>query len=296
MNKTILTIIAIILVVAGAIAASSMFTVYQSEQAIVMQFGKPQSVIQEPGLNFKLPFVQDVVYVDKRVLSVSTKREEVVTRDQKRLMVDSFARFRIANPLLYYQSFGNIEIAYQRLETILNSQLRQNLGREILTNIVSGERSNLMNQIRLQVNKEAKASGIDVVDVRIIRADLPKENSEKVFDRMRSQREQEAKEIRATGAEIAQRIKANAEKERTVLLANATKDSEILRGNGDGEKSRIFAEAFGKDEDFFSFYRSMQAYRQSISDDDTTMVLSPDSEFFRYFDQQNVQPDEAGKQ
>lgn len=290
MNKTVLTVIAVLLVAIGVVASSALFTVYQTEQAIVMQFGKPQKVIQEPGLNFKLPFVQDVVYVDKRVLSVSTQREEVVTRDQKRLMVDSFARFRIANPLQYYQSYGNIQIAYARLETILNSQLRQNLGRQSLNNIVSGERSNLMNQIREQVNKEAKASGIDVIDVRIVRADLPKENSEKVFDRMRSQRQQEAKEIRATGAEIAQRITANADKERTVLIANARKDSEILRGEGDGEKNRIFAEAFGKDENFFSFYRSMQAYRQSISDDDTTMVLSPTSEFFRFFDQQDVEP------
>jgi len=293
MNRTFLTVIAILLVAGGFVAASSMFTVYQSEQAIVMQFGKPKNVIQEPGLQFKIPFVQDVVFVDKRVLSVSTKREEVVTLDQKRLMVDSFARFRIANPLLYYQSFGNIQIAYQRLETILNSQLRQNLGRQILTNIVSGERSNLMNQIKTQVNVEAKASGIEVVDVRIVRADLPQENSEKVFERMRSQREQEAKEIRATGAEIAQRIKANADKERTVLLAEAQRDSEILRGTGDGEKNRIFADAFGKDPDFFSFYRSMQAYRESISDDDTSMVLSPDSEFFRFFDQENVNTNKA---
>ncbi|MEH6547102.1 MAG: protease modulator HflC [Sneathiella sp.] len=293
MNRTFLTVIAILVVAGGFVAASSMFTVYQSEQAIVMQFGKPQKVIQEPGLQFKIPFVQDVVFVDKRVLSVSTNREEIVTLDQKRLMVDSFARFRIANPLLYYQSFGNIQIAYQRLETILNSQLRQNLGRQILTNIVSGERSNLMNQIKTQVNVEAKASGIEVVDVRIVRADLPQENSEKVFERMRSQREQEAKEIRATGAEIAQRIKANADRQRTVLIAEAQRDSEILRGTGDGEKNRIFAEAFGKDPDFFSFYRSMQAYRESISDDDTSMVLSPDSEFFRFFDQENVNTDKA---
>ncbi|WP_340149363.1 protease modulator HflC [uncultured Sneathiella sp.] len=290
MSKAIVTVIVVLLVAAGIVASSALFTVHQTQQAIVMQFGNPERVIQEPGLHFKLPFVQDVVYVDKRVLSVSTQREEIVTRDQKRLMVDSFARFRIANPLLYYQSYGNLNIAYQRLETILNSQLRQNLGRQILNNIVSGERSNLMLQIREQVNKEAEASGIDVIDVRIVRADLPKENSEKVFDRMRSQREQEAKEIRATGAEIAQRITANADKERTVLIANARKDSEILRGEGDGEKNRIFAEAFGKDEGFFSFYRSMQAYRESISDNDTTMVLSPTSEFFRFFDQQNVEP------
>ncbi len=284
MGKPILTIVAVLLVIVGFLVSSSMFTVHQAEQAIVMQFGDPQRVITEPGLNFKVPFAQNVVYVDKRILSVSTKREEVVTRDQKRLMVDSFARFQIENPLEYYKSFGRIDIAYQRMETILNSQLRQILGTEILTSIVSGERSALMETIRSQVSSEAKTNGIKVVDVRIVRADLPKENSEKVYLRMRSQREQEAKEIRATGAEIAQRIRANADKDKTVLIAEAQRDAEILRGTGDGQKNRIFAEAFGKDPDFFAFYRSMQAYRESISNDDTTMVLSPDSEFFKYFD------------
>lgn len=287
MNKMVLTIIAILLVGAGLLAANSLFTVHQAEQAIVMQFGKPQSVIQEPGLKFKKPFIQEVVFVDKRILSVITQREEVVTRDQKRLMVDSFARFKIVNPLQYYQSFGHIETAYRRMETILNSQLRQILGTEILTSIVSGERTALMNRIREQVNAEANPNGIEVVDVRIVRADLPKENSQKVFDRMRTQREQEAKEIRAEGAEMAQRIRANADRERTVIVAQAKRDAEILRGNGDGEKNRIFAQAFGKDPDFFAFYRSMQAYRESMSSEDTTMVLSPDSEFFRYFDKQN---------
>lgn len=286
MNKMVLTIIAILLVGAGLLAANSMFTVHQTEQAIVMQFGKPQTVIQEPGLKFKKPFIQDVIYVDRRILSVSTQREEVVTKDQKRLMVDSFARFRITDPLQYYQSFGFLQTAYQRMETILNSQLRQILGTKILTSIVSGERSALMETIREQVNNEANPNGIEVIDVRIVRADLPEENSQKVFDRMRTQREQEAKEIRAEGAEIAQRIRANADRERTVLVAEAKRDAEILRGTGDGEKNRIFAQAFGKDPDFFSFYRSMQAYRESLQNDDTTMILSPESEFFRYFDKQ----------
>lgn len=287
MNKTVLTIIAILLVGAGLLVANSLFTVHQTEQAIVMQFGKPKSVIQEPGLKFKQPFIQDVVYVDRRILSVSTQREEVVTRDQKRLMVDSFARFKIVDPLQYYQSFGFMETAYQRMETILNSQLRQILGTEVLTSIVSGERSALMNKIREEVNSEANPNGVEVVDVRIVRADLPEENSQKVFDRMRSQREQEAKEIRAEGAESAQRIRSNADRQRTVIIAEAKRDAEILRGTGDGEKNRIFAQAFGKDPDFFSFYRSMQAYRESMSNDDTSMVLSPDSEFFRYFDKQD---------
>lgn len=286
MAKSFSTVLAILVIALGFTAAGSMFTVNETEQALVMQFGKEKEVVQEPGLNFKIPFVQNVIFVDKRVLAVGTQREEVVTRDQKRLMVDSFARFQIINPLLYYQSFGNINVALSRVETILNSQLRQILGREILTEIVSGERTNLMNTIKEQVNNETKSRGIEVIDVRIVRADLPEANSQKVFDRMRTQREQEAKEIRATGAEIAQRIQANANRERTVLIAEAKKDSEITRGTGDAEKNRIFADAFGKDPDFFSFYRSMQAYREAISDDDTTMVLSPDSEFFRFFDSQ----------
>ncbi len=286
MGKTVSTVLAILVIVLGFVAASAMFTVKETEQAIVMQFGEVKDVVQEPGLKFKLPFVQNVITIDKRVLSVGTQREEVVTRDQKRLMVDSFARFRISNPLLYYQSFGNINVAFSRVETILNSQLRQILGREILTDIVSGERTRLMDTIKNQVNAETKSRGLEVVDVRIVRADLPDANSQKVFDRMRTQREQEAKEIRATGAEIAQRIRANADRDRTILIAEAKRDAEITRGTGDAEKNRIFAEAFGKDQDFFSFYRSMQAYRESIADNDTTMVLSPDSEFFRYFDSQ----------
>ncbi len=283
MGKTISTVTAVLVVAFGFLAASAMFTVSEYEQAIVMQFGEVKAIEQEPGLKFKTPFVQNVIMVDKRVLSVGTQREEVVTRDQKRLMVDSFARFRISDPLQYYQSFGNINVAFSRVETILNSQLRQILGREILTDIVSGERTRLMDTIKNQVNVETKSRGIEVVDVRIVRADLPEANSEKVYGRMRTQREQEAKEIRATGAEIAQRIRANADRERTILIAEAKRDAEIARGTGDGEKNRIFAEAFGKDQDFFTFYRSMQAYREAISDDDTTMVLSPDSDFFQYF-------------
>ncbi len=283
MGKSISTVLAILVIVAGFVAASALYTVNETEQALVMQFGKVQTVVQKPGLNFKTPFVQNVIFVDKRVLAVGTQREEVVTKDQKRLMVDSFARFRITNPLLYYQSFGNINVAKSRIETILNSQLRQILGRQILTDIVSGERVQLMNAIKNQVNIETANRGVEVVDVRIVRSDLPEANSQKVFDRMRTQREQEAKEIRATGAEIAQRIRANADRERTILLAEAKRDGEIARGAGDAKKNSIFARAFGKDPDFFAFYRSMQAYREAISDDDTTMVLSPDSEFFQYF-------------
>ncbi|OUR79575.1 protease modulator HflC [Alphaproteobacteria bacterium 46_93_T64] len=286
MGKTISIVVAIIVVLGGIVASSTMFTVTETQQAMVMQFGKVGTVITKPGLQFKVPFVQDVIFVEKRVMAVNTRRSEVVTRDQKRLMVDSFARFRIVDPLLYFQSFGNLNVAFVRMETLLSSQVKQILGREILTSIVSGERANLMNQIKTQVNAETESRGLEVLDVRIVRADLPQANSEKVYERMRTQREQEAREIRAEGAEIAQRIRANADREKTVIVAQAKKDSEILRGNGDGEKNRIFAEAFGRDEDFFGFYRSMQAYREAISDDDTTLVLSPNSDFFQYFGSQ----------
>lgn len=284
MGKSFSTVLAVLVVVLGFVLASSVFTVHETEQAMVKQFGKVEKIIKEPGLNFKIPFIQDVTFVEKRVLNVVTEGEEVVTSDQKRLVVDSFARFRIKDPLLFLQSFGDLRLASTRVETILSSQLKQVLGSEILTKIVSGERSNLMNKIRDQVNAETERRGISVVDVRIVRADLPQANSQKVFDRMRTQREQEAKEIRAEGAEIAQRIRAKSDRDRTVILAEAKRDAEIIRGEGDAEKNRIFADAFGKDKDFFAFYRSMQAYREAIANDDTTMVLSPDSEFFRYFD------------
>lgn len=290
MGKVIAILLAIVVVVGGIIASSTLYTVNETQQAMVMRFGKIDQVITEPGLKFKIPFVQNVVFVERRVLFVTTDRSEYLTLDQKRLMVDAFARFKIINPLLYYQSLGNLTRAYSRVETLVGSGVRESLGREILTNIVSGERSNLMDQIQTQVNIEIERLGLEVVDVRIVRADLPDENSKKVFDRMRTQREQEASEIRAEGAEIAQRIRANANKERTVLIAEAKKDSEILRGTGDAEKNRIFADAFGQDPDFFAFYRSMQAYREAISDDDTTMVLSPNSEFFKYFGTQAINP------
>ncbi|WP_025899316.1 protease modulator HflC [Sneathiella glossodoripedis] len=290
MGKVLGIVLAVIVFIGGIVASSALFTVNETQQAMVMQFGEVKNVLTEPGLKVKVPFVQDVVFVERRVLSVSTSRSEVVTRDQKRLMVDSFARFKIIDPLLYYQSFGNLEVAFSRVETLVSSQVKQNLGREILTNIVSGERNRLMDQIKNRVNAETERRGVQVVDVRIVRTDLPKANRQKVFDRMRTQREQEAREIRAEGAEIAQRIKANADREKTVLLAEAKKDSEILRGQGDAEKNRIFAEAFGRDADFFSFYRSMQAYREAISDNDTTMVLSPNSDFFKYFGTKSNRP------
>lgn len=286
MGKAIGVVLAVIIVALGVLAASSLFIVDEREQAMVMRFGKVDKIITEPGLQVKIPFVQNTIFVEKRLLAVNASRSEVVTKDQKRLLVDAFSRFRISDPLLYYQSFGNLSVASSRIGTLLGSRVRQVLAEQILTDIVSGERGRLMDDIKNQVNAEVERRGLTVVDVRIVRADLPEENSQKVFDRMRSQREQEAKQIRAEGAESAQRIRANAERERTVLIADAKKDAEILRGNGDAEKNRTFAQAFGQDPDFFAFYRSMQAYREAISDDDTTMILSPESDFFRYFGSQ----------
>ncbi len=283
MNRKILVILAVVVAVVGMIASSAMFTVHQIEQVLVLQFGEPIRAISEPGLKFKIPFVQNIVTLDKRILAFDAPAEEVIASDQKRLVVDSFLRFRITDPLKFYQSVGNETVARSRLASILNSGVRKVLGQETFSTVLSGEREELMNQINEAVNREAINFGITVVDVRIKRADLPEANSQAIFRRMQTEREREAKEFRAQGAEISQRIRSRADRERTVLLAEANKLSEILRGDGDGQVVKIFADAFGKDVEFFTFYRSMEAYKKALGDDDTRMVLSPDSEFFRYF-------------
>ncbi len=275
--------LAIAVAVVGFAAAESMFTVHQTQQALLLQFGKPQRVITEPGLNFKIPFIQQVEYLEKRILSFDAPAEEVIASDQKRLIVDSFARFRIIDPLKFYQRLRTLNAARSRLASMINSSLRRVLGKVDLQTTVSGERSELMKRIRDFVNAEALDFGIEIVDVRLKRTDLPEANSQAIYRRMRTEREREAKEYRAQGSEAAQRIRAEADRQRVVLVAEAKRKSEILRGEGDGERTRIFAEAFSKDPGFFAFYRSLQAYRKALGRDDTTMVLSPDSEFFRYF-------------
>jgi modulator of FtsH protease HflC len=279
-----------LLIGAGAAAAfvlvllmSALFTVQQTQQALVLQFGDPKRVVTEPGLHFKLPFIQNAVYVDRRVLDFDGEAQEVILGDQKRLVVDAFARYRIVDPLRFYQSVGTEEILRGRIDTILDASMRKVLGEVPLFTVLSADRSELMNHIRDQANTEAKQFGIDIVDVRIKRADLPAENSQAIYRRMQTEREREAKELRAQGAELAQRIRARADRERRVIIAEAQKEGEIIRGQGDGDAVRIFADAFGKDVDFFTFYRSMQAYRAALSDDNTSFVLSPDSEFFRFF-------------
>jgi membrane protease subunit HflC len=283
MSRPIL--IAIGAVVAGLVLLlySSLFTVHQASQALVLQFGDPIRVVKDPGLNMKVPFVQQVEYFDKRVLDFDAPSVELVLGDQKRLVVDAFARYRISDPLRFKQASGN-EIAFRgRLEPIVFSALRSVLGETSLFTVLSTERVELMNRIRTEANRALTQFGVEVVDIRIKRADLPAENSQAIFRRMQTEREREAKELRAQGAEIGQRIRARADRERRVLIADAQKQAEILRGEGDAEAIAIFAEAFNQDVEFFDFYRSLQAYRTALGDGATTFVLSPDSPFFRYF-------------
>jgi len=283
MNRRALAVLGIIVLIAGVIAFSALFTVHQTQQALVLQFGEPKSVVKEPGLHFKLPFVQNVIFLDKRMLSHEGTGEEVIASDRKRLVVTSFLRYRIDDPLRFYQTVGNENVARQRLNALLTSSLRQVIGTVPLQSVLTGERTELMSQIAFRVNTEAKDLGITIADVRIKRADLPEANNQAIYNRMKTEREREAREFRAQGAEIGQRIRSRADREKTVLVAEAQKQAQILRGEGDGKAVRIFAEAFGTDIEFFTFYRSMQAYREALGGEDTTMVLSPDSDFFRYF-------------
>jgi len=272
-----------ILVVLGITAFQSIFIVQEINQAIVLQFGDPKKIVNKSGLNFKLPFIQNVAYLDKRVLNLDNPPEEVIAADQKRLIVDAIARFKIVDPLKFYISVGNERVARQRLATIINSRIRGVLGKQELATLLSKDRAKQMSIIQNDVNTEAKNFGIEIVDVRIKRTDLPQANSEAIYARMQTERQREAKEFRAQGAEIATRIKSTADKEVTVILANAKKKSEIMKGEGDGQRNKIFAEAFGKDPQFFSFYRAMQSYEKALIGGDTSLILSPDSDFFKFF-------------
>jgi membrane protease subunit HflC len=264
------------------IAADSVFIVDQSSQALVQQFGENIRTVTEPGLQFKKPFVQNVVVYSRQVLDFEPPPAEVIASDQKRLVVDSFVRYRIADPLKFYQSVGTEDAMKPRLGVVLNGALRRVIGNIVLARLLSPERGQIMGLIREDVAVEAKTFGLDVIDVRIRRADLPNENSQAIYQRMKSERDREAKEYRAEGAEVAAGIVARADKEVTVILAEANKQAQILRGEGDAESTKIFADAYEQDPDFFTFYRSLQAYNEAFSGNDTTMVLSPDSDFFRY--------------
>jgi len=261
----------------------SLFTVKEINQAIVLQFGNPKKVITEAGLQWKIPFVQNVVFLDRRILSLDPTPEEVIASDQKRLIVDAYSRFKIIDPLKFYISLGNEMVARSRLATIINSRIRNVLGKQSLATLLSEERGRQMAIIQEGVNEEAKKFGIRIIDVRIKRADLPQANSEAIYKRMQTEREREAKEFRARGAEMAVTITSTADRKVTIILANAQKQSEIMKGEGDGIRNKIFADAFGQDPDFFSFYRAMQAYEKALIGGDTSLILSPDSDFFKFF-------------
>ncbi len=276
----------IILPIVGVLALASflsIFIVKEVNQAIVLQFGDPKRILTKPGLNFKIPFIQNVVFLDKRILNLDAPPEEVIASDQKRLIVDAFARFQIIDPLKFYISVGNERVARSRLSTIINSRIRSVLGTQRLQTLLSEDRNKQMALIQEGVNAEAEKFGIKIVDVRIKRADLPQANSDAIFRRMQTEREREAKEFRAKGAEMAVTITSTADKEVTVILADAQKKSEIMKGEGDGQRNKIFADAFGQDPEFFAFYRAMQAYEKALIGGETSLVLSPDSEFFKFF-------------
>lgn len=280
MNKiykySIITIF-ILLVLSGSI-----FVVDQRTQALVVQFGEVVKVINSPGLKMKIPLVQDVIFFDKRILDLSIQDQEVIASDQKRLIINAFTKYKIVDPLKFYTTVATQEGLESKLSAILDSSLRKIIGSVPLVDLLSADRIKIMEQIKEAVGTETEIFGIKIVDVRIVRGDLPKENSDAIFTRMQTEREKEAKEIRATGAEEAAKIKAEADKQRTIILAEAGKQSNILRGSGDGEAAKISAAAFAKDPEFYDFYRSMQAYSNSLKGEKTTIVISPDSTFFKY--------------
>lgn len=297
MKRPSLFIAGALVAVLGVLASASLFTVHQTQQALVLQFGDPRRVIMEPGLHVKMPFVQNVIFVDKRILDLDTPAEELIASDQKRLVVDAFTRYRITDPLQFYKALRDERRAQSRLSTIVSSSMRSVLGEEKFETVVRDERSELMQRISVLVNEQAADFGIEIIDVRIRRADLPEANSQAIYRRMQTEREQEAAEFRARGQEVARAIRAQADKQVTVLLAEATRDSEIIRGQGDGCRNRVFAKVFGQDPDFFAFYRSMQAYEKALEEEGTTMVLSPDSAFFQFLKNPNstLAPSRTGK-
>jgi modulator of FtsH protease HflC len=276
-------VIAVLIVFVLIAAYGALFTVYQTEQALVIRLGEPVKVITQPGLYVKWPLIDSVIQIDKRILDLESPAQEVIASDQKRLVVDAFARYRVENPLRFYQTVGTTEAANSRLSTLLISALRRVLGEATFIEVVRDERPQLTSRMREQLDREAAAFGINVIDVRIRRADLPEQNSQAVYQRMQTERQREAAEFRAQGSQRSQEIRSRADRDVTVLIAEATSKAEQIRGEGDAQRNRIFADAYGRDHDFFGFYRSMQAYENGLRHNDTRMLLQPDTEFFRYF-------------
>lgn len=296
MSSTLRVGAVFILAILAIVLYSATFVVQQTSQALVFQFGRvARPPITEPGLYFKWPLIETVVDVDKRILDLELPSQEVIASDQKRLVVDAFSRYRVTDPLRFYQSVGNVAGANLRLTSIVNSSVRTVLADAAFSAVVRTDRSGLMHKIREDVNRQANGLGLEVVDVRLRRADLPEQNSQAVFQRMQTERQREAADIRANGSQVAQTIRAKADRDVTVLRADANRRSDELRGGGEAEKNRITAEAFNRDPEFFAFYRTMQAYENSLKAGDTRLVVSPDSEFFRYFSDPTARPKDQSR-
>jgi membrane protease subunit HflC len=295
MSRT-LTLSLVVLALAAFVAYLTLFTVSQTQQALVLEFGKPKRVISDPGLQYKIPFIQNVEFFDKRILDIDTASQEVIASDKKRLVVDAFARYKIVDPLLFFQSVRDERIASSRIGAVLEASLRRVLGGATFASVVRDKREELMRTILAQVNQEATPFGVKIVDVRIKRVDLPEANMQAIYRRMQTERQREAAEWRAEGEGASRRIRGTADREVTVIKADATGESERTRGTGDAERNRVFAEAFGQDPDFFAFYRSMQAYEGALKGGDTRLLLSPESEFFQYFSNANGKAGKEGAQ
>lgn len=282
--NNIKTLIILIIFGAGTIVlGASVFTIAETEQALVLEFGKHKRTVKEPGLHFKTPFVQDIIYFDKRILLLDTPELTVITQDQKRIIVDAFTQFQVADPLKVYQAVRNVSGAKPRLSIIIDSNLRKVFGNRDFSDALSGERKSLRKAISDAVKEEAEALGIRVVDVRIKRTDLPAENSAPIFESMKAERQQVAREIRARGEEESIRIKSKADRDKVVMLAEAEREAQKMRGEGDATAAKIFADAYNQDPEFYAFYRSMLAYNVAFRKENTTMILSPNSDFFKYF-------------
>lgn len=286
MSRTLMVILGVVVLIGGVSGASALFTVSQTEQAMVMQFGNPKRVIRDPGLNVKIPFIQNVVYYDSRVLDLDPPAGEVILSDQKRIKVDAFARYRITDPLRFFQALRTEAAFRDQVGRILNSSVRNSMARVSLSELLSDKRDDIMAEIEQRLAGETEDFGIEIVDVRVGRTDLPPQISQAVYNRMRSDRVKQANQLRADGAKAKLEIESKADRDKTVIIAEAQRQSQILRGEGDGERNRILGEAYGQDPEFFAFYRSMTAYRESLAQGDTNLVLSPDSDFFRFFGDQ----------
>ncbi len=283
MSRTKLAVLGIIVIFVGLTVAQTLYTVRETEQAIVLQFGKPIRVVKEPGLAYKLPFVQNVITYDDRILDLDPAEVQILLTDKKRINVDAYARYRIIDPLKFFQAARTEAVLRDRFGKIINSAIRQEIAKNSLGDLLSENRLSIMQAIQSKVSSEAPTFGIEITDVRIGRTDLPPDTSQAVYNRMRTEREREARELRAEGAEEAQKIRARADREQIVILAEAQRTSDILRGQGEGQRNRILGKAFSRDPEFFDFYKSLAEYEENLVDSNTTMVLTPDSDFFRYF-------------